>query len=191
MHKILLILLVPLITSNAFSKPKRFMFCLGQEEARIHKNKIGGFAYKLNQEMIGALVQLRESVQMKKTYAEQVCSANYSSIKLLELLMTKDDVFYSKYSEARSPKKFAIDQSNLDELKHESATLFIRFISQIQASLPKANCLQNKIPALRPFFEQMQFILQEVGLDRVMKTLDSPEEIFKKLQKLNVQKVKC
>lgn len=191
MHKLILTLSVVLFASTAHSKPKKFMLCLGQEEARFHKNKIGGYVYKLNQDIIGALVQLRESIEMDKKYVNSVCSSQHPSIKILEYLMTGEQVFTSKYSKLRSPRKFAIDQSNLDELREHSATLFIKFVTHIQASLPKANCIQKEIPELAPFFEQMQYILQDVGIKRVMDSIKEPKKVFKKLQKLNLKQVKC
>lgn len=191
MYKLIIPLFFALLSINAQSKPKKFMLCLGQEEASFHKNKVGGYVYKLNQDIISALVQLRSSIEMDKKFTESVCSARHPSLKVLEYLMIGEEVFKSNYSKMRSPRKFAIDQSNLDELREHSATLFIKFVTHIQSSLPKANCIQKKIPELVPFFEQMQYILQDVGIKRVMDSIKEPKKVFKKLQKLNPKQIKC
>ena len=178
-------------SSSAMAKPKSYMVCLGKEEAKIHKENQGGPVYKLNQEIIGALVQLRDSIYMKKRYVDQVCSASYPSIKLLELLMTEKAVFFSIYTEKDTPKMLAVDRSTMEDLKVSSAPLFVGFVTQIQAGLSKPNCLVKHIPELEKFFEDMQYIQENVGIERIIKTMDSPKLIFKKLQSLDYKNLKC
>lgn len=191
MYKTLLFAVIAVFSFEGRSDPKRYMLCLAQEEAMIHKNNIGGAVYKLNQELIGSLVQLGDSLYMKKRYVDLVCKAPYPSIKLLELLMTEDRVFFSIFTEERTPKMLAIDESSLAELKQQSAPLFVNFIARIQAGLSSSGCLQRHIPQLDRFFEKMQFLQENMGLEKIIDTMDSPAEIFEKLQKTDFKKIKC
>lgn len=176
---------------TAYGKPKRYMQCLGHEESLLHKNNIGGPVYKLNQDIIGSLVQLRGSIYMKKRYVDQVCSAPFPSIKLLELLISKDHPFFSIYTEERTPKMLAVDKTTLVELKHSSAELFVKFTTRIQAGLSKPNCLEKHIPELKEFFKQMQYLQENVGLQKIMDDIKDPKTIFQKLQKLDYKNLKC
>lgn len=157
----------------------------------IHKKNIGGPIFKLNQEVIASLVQLQDSIYMKKRYVDEVCNSRHPSIKLLELLMTEKAVFFSIYTKERTPQQLAIDEAVLSDLKVASAPLFVSFVTGIQAHLSKPNCIQRHIPELNKFFEKMQFIQQDIGLERIIKTLDKPKVIFNKLQKIDVKKIKC
>ncbi|MEX0799056.1 MAG: hypothetical protein WD025_06410 [Bacteriovoracaceae bacterium] len=157
----------------------------------MHKHKLGGPVFKLNQEVISSFVQLRDSIYMKDKYVKQVCAANSPSMKVLELLMTKNTVFFSIYTEKRSPKKLAIDQSNINELREKSSLLFVNFVTQMQAIMSKPNCMEKHIPELTLFYEKMRYILEDIGLRRVMKTLKDPQKVFEKLQALDAKNINC
>lgn len=192
MYKLILILFaLNLAQARQATKPKKYMVCLGKEEAVFHKKNIGGPVYRLNQEVISSLVQLRESIAMKNKYVSDICEAAYPSLKFLELLMTKDHVFYSKVSEKRDPKDYTIDQATLSELKRASAPLFVSFITGLQAGLEKPNCLQELIPELRPFIEEMLYLQENLEFEQILKSLKSPELVFEKLQKLNTNSGAC
>jgi len=184
------LILTLIISLSSFANAKRFMVCIGQEESLIHKHKIGGAHYRLNRELISALLQLRDTIKMKKGAQNEICNSASPSIKTLELILSKK-IFYSNYKESQNQNNFKIDRVTIDELEHTASQLFINFITTLQANLPKANCLQKLIPELAVFFEKMQFILEDVGIDRVMQTIKDPSLTFKKLSMINTQKPKC
>jgi hypothetical protein len=184
------LLIFLIFSTSLLASPKKFMICLGKEEANIHKAKIGGAHYKLNQEIIAALLQLRSTIEMKANAEDKICNSLSPSMKTLELIMNKN-IFYSTLSQSEDENNYQIDQVTLMDLEKKSAELFISFVTTIQASLPKANCLQKLIPELNIFFEKMQYILEDVGLDRVMSTLKSPAKTFRKLSEINMKKPKC
>ena len=182
MYKTLFVVSVFLFASQFFAlqaraEPKRYMFCLGQEEARIHKNKIGGAVYKLNQEVIGALVQLSDSIYMKTKHVKEVCSSPYPSIKILELLLSEENVFFSRYTGDRRPKLLALDERLLSELKNQSAYLFSGFMATLQAGMPKPDCLRNQIPELNEFFEKMLYAQENLGLKKIIDLIEDPKNV--------------
>src|SRR5690554_815894 len=173
------------------AQPKRYMRCLALEEAKIHKENAGMVVYRLNQDIIGALVQLRESIFMKSEFVKEVCDAPYPSIKTLELLMTNEKLFFSRYTEDGNIKGLAVDQAVLEDLRAHSAILFAGFVAKIQASLGRPDCLQKHIPELNRFFEEMRYLQENMGLGKIVKSLENPATIFDKLQKLNYGKIEC
>lgn len=178
------------LTSLAYANPTPYMVCLGKEESMIHKNKIGGAHYRLNRDMISALVQLRDSIRMREKFQKEVCKAPSASIKMLELIMS-EDIFYSIHSEKGDASNYEIDHFTIDNLKQTSCELFITFVTTMQANLPKAKCLQRLVPELDLFFEKMQYILEDVGIQRVMDTIKDPKKTFKKLNMINMTQPKC
>ncbi len=186
MYKLLVILLsLNAASARQNSKPKEYMVCLGKEEAMIHKKNIGGPVYRLNQDVISSLVQLRETISMKERYIKEICGAPYPSVKFLELLMTEGHIFYSRKSEKRDPKDYTIDQAALQELKRSSAPLFVSFITGLQAGLKKANCLRTLLPELRPFIEDMLYLQENLDVEQILKSIKRPKKVFEKLQKLD------
>lgn len=179
-----------IFTTSLYAEPTPFMVCLGKEEAVIHKTKVGGAHYRLNKDIISALVQLRDSIRMKEKFQKQVCNASSPSIKMLELIMS-EDIFYSVWSEKNNASEYEIDKFTINNLQETTAELFITFVTTIQASLPKAKCLQKIVPELSLFFEKMQYILEDVGIERVMSTIKEPKKTFKKLNAVNFNKPKC
>ena len=174
------LLLALLFSMKLWANPTPFMVCLGQEEATIHKNKIGGAHYRLNRELISALIQLRSTIKMKRKFEKQVCNALSPSIKMLELIMS-EEIFYSKYDKENQTSNYQIDMTTINSLNRTSSQLFINFVTTMQAALPKANCMQQLVPELNEFFEKMQYILEDVGIKRVMETIKEPKKTFQKL----------
>ena len=184
------LLLALLFSMKLWANPTPFMVCLGQEEATIHKNKIGGAHYRLNRELISALIQLRSTIKMKRKFEKQVCNALSPSIKMLELIMS-EEIFYSKYDKENQTSNYQIDMTTINSLNRTSSQLFINFVTTMQAALPKANCMQQLVPEINEFFEKMQYILEDVGIKRVMETIKEPKKTFQKLNAINLNKPKC
>ena len=172
----------------AMAAPKPFMVCLGTEEAYIHKNKIGGAYYKLNQTIISALVQLSDTTQMNPANLKVICSKRFVSLEILKLLMTeKESIFYTTKGK-KDIRQLSVDKHSINELQEKSIHIFISFINSIQAQLNGPHCLTKKIPELNKFFEQMRYTLEDVGVKSIIKTLKNPKVIFEKLHSIPADK---
>jgi len=189
--KNIICIFILLLSFSALAKPKDYIYCLGQEEAFIHKNKIGGAYTKLNKEVISALVQMSTTINMKKKYVQQICNKNFSSLEILRLLMTRPGkVFYTTQS-AKRIAQYTIDKNSMVDISDRSVFIFIDFLNAIQSQMKKSDCLLTKIPELKTFFKEMRFILEDVGIKRVMKSLGNPDIIFDKLEALQHDKKQC
>lgn len=192
MYKLILIFLtLNFAMARQSGGPKKYMVCLGKEEAKIHKKNIGGPVYRLNQEVISSLVQLRESIFMKDDSITEICKAPYPSVKFLELLMKEDHIFYSNHNKKRDPREYTIDQAALAELKRTSAPLFVSFITGLQAGLNRPNCLQELIPELGPFIDDMLYLQENLDIEQILASIKSPKSVFEKLQKLDSNGASC
>ena len=56
----------------ALDKPNPLLVCLGKEELKIHKSKIEGPIYKLNQELINQLARAN-NVSVRMDVIREVC----------------------------------------------------------------------------------------------------------------------
>ena len=178
-----------LLTSHVQAKPpKKFLVCLGQEEAYIHKHKLGGAYSKLNQDIISALVQLGDHIFLKPIYEKKVCAEKFPSVEILKLLLTeKESPFYSN-NRRGSVKALAVDKNSIKELSAKSIHIFIDFVNGVQTQMKDAHCLQKQIPELKTFFYKMQHTVEEVGMKQIFDEIKNIDQVFKKIKNLNFKK---
>ncbi len=170
------------IQSYAASRPH--LVCLGAEEVYIHKNKIGGAYYKLNQEMISLLLQLNESAKMSPKLQKKVCAQRFTSMAILrEILTSKKPIFKTSYSNKNLMKK-STDNFSISEIKGKSFTILINFLTRLQAQYSDINCLKKRLPEIVSFYENAQFLLSEIGLEKTIDTIKNKKAFFDKIQKL-------
>lgn len=175
-----------ILTSPLQAKPpKKFLVCLGQEEAYLHKHKLGGAYSKLNQDMISALVQLSNHIFLRPKFEKLACAKKFPSVEILRQLLTeRKSPFYSNEKRG-SVKALAVDKNSIKELSEKSVYIFIDFLTGIQTQMKSAHCLTKQIPELKDFFYKMQYTLEDVGMKQIFNELKNIDRVFKKLQKLN------
>lgn len=184
MNKTLFLIFILTLSSNLFAKAKPYLICLGKEETLIHKEKIGGAFLKLNQDIISALIQLSDSTQMSKANLKKVCAKKYTSLEILKLMiLSKEDVFFTT-KDKLNIEQMTIDKHNLKELKEKVVFIFIDFLTKLQSQYDDPKCLSKHIPELKDFYYKLRYTLEEVGLENLIKSLESPERIFNKIEKL-------
>lgn len=178
-----------LLTSTVSAKPpKKFLICLGQEEAYIHKHKLGGAYSKLNQDIISALVQLSDHIFLKPKFEKKVCAKKFPSVEVLRILLTeKDSPFYSN-NRRGNVKALAVDKNSIKELSEKSIHIFIDFVNGVQTQMKDPHCLQKQIPQLKTFFHKMQYTLEEVGMKQIFDEIKNIDQVFMKIKKLNFKK---
>lgn len=179
------------LTSTLHAKqPKKFLYCLGQEEAYIHKHKLGGAYSKINQDMISALVQLSDHIHLKPKFEKMACAKTFASVEILRQLLTEKKSPFFSNNRRGSVKALAVDKNSIKELSGKSIYIFIDFVTGIQGQMKSAHCLKKQIPELSIFFNKMQHTLEDVGMKQIFKEIKNIDGVFKKLQELNV-KQKC
>lgn len=185
------VLFILFLTPSIQAKPlKKFIVCLGQEEAYIHKNKIGGAYSKINQDMISALVQLSDNISMRPKLEEMVCKQKFPSIEILRLLLTQKKSPLISRANKGNIKARAIDKNAIKELNEKSIHIFIDFVNAIQTQMSSAHCMKKKIPELAKFYSKLRHTLEDVGLKQIFNEIKDINGVFKKLQQLKMNQ-KC
>lgn len=184
-----LFLFILALPANA--KPlKQFLVCLGQEEAYMHKHKVGGAYAKLNQEMISAFVQLSDHIIMRPKLEKQVCAQKFPSIEILKLLITEKRPPLISKTNKMNVQLHTVDKNSIKELQQKAIYIFVDFINAIQTQMKSPRCLEKQIPQLKDFFKKMRYTLEDVGPEELVREIKDIDSVFKKLQQLNFKK-KC
>jgi hypothetical protein len=179
----ILILLSLIFSTQTWAKPKKMMLCLGKEEKYIHKQKIGGAFYKLNQDMIGALIQLSPNIKMTPKAYKHICAENikFPSLQLLKLLIKESGHLFYIDSNKDEISQIAIAKSGVKELREKSIHIFINFLNGVQADSPRPNCIVDSIPELKEVYEQLRYLEEEMGTKKIIHGIKNKDGIFAKL----------
>lgn len=182
---IVFILFTSLTISPTFAKAKKMMICLGKEEHYIHKNKIGGAFFKLNQDMIGSLVQFPAPIKMTPKMYKKIChpKIKFPSLQLLKyLIQNSNDIFYIDAKKAEV-SQIAISKIAIDELQQKSIHIFINFLNALQAAAPTPNCIVNAIPELKAIYNALRYLQEELGTQKIIASINNKQKIFQELER--------
>ena len=163
--------------------------CLGAEEAKIHKQKISGPIYKLNQWFINQFARIANT-NIKQTYLKKICveNNNFISLDLLELILIEGkNIFPNKISSST----YTITNLELESILDKAPHLFFNFITDIQSLAPTSNCMEKHIPEIKYFSERFLYLEEEIDTKNVLKNKTMLKNAFKKLKKSDAILKKC
>lgn len=186
------LLMLTFLTIPTWAKPKSLMYCLGQEEQKLHKEKNLSHQYKLNQDVISAMVQLHNKVVLKPKHYKVVCDEKTKSpsFELLRVvLINKNDAFINLLEE--ETLHYGVAQKSIDELNQRMIGVFIDYLAAIRAKAPTHNCITDHIPALKPFYEKLLFLQQDLEPKAILSSITDLHEIFIKLEYVDSIYKKC
>ena len=167
--------------SNAASQD--ILKCLGQEEKLYHKKRVGGAMLKINKDLIGEMLQISSTLDIKANFKEEICSTEkYTpSIKLLKLLLREKENLFVFKSPPGDVIQRSQDQSAIDELVTKSAFLLIKLINHIQSEFKQPNCIEKELPSVRFFYKATRYTLEERGIEKILPHPGIIDAIFEKL----------
>lgn len=158
--------------------------CLGLEELAIHKKKVIGPVYKLNQHFINELSTLY-GLTLKEDSLNRVCrqKAFSPSVNLLQELLLKGRKAFIIPKASIEGGPTALATSALDGFLDKTPHVFFTYLSQLQALAPLAPCLENKIPEIGYFMERYKY-LEDISGSRgiIEKEQSKVRSIFTKLK---------
>jgi hypothetical protein len=195
-QKLLLMLFIILIQISFSGKAlaqktyKTIFQCLGREEALIHKKKLMGALYNLNQRMINTFI-VSSDLQLRPEFIQEVCSSkSFSpSVNLLRLLMMKKkDPFINQEPDAISRLQ---KEQMIEQFLEDIPTLFFQYLGDIQAQLPTSECLTQAIPELKAMLEKYQFLGVEREWNQSILSKGLLDTIFLRLTQLNAINKEC
>lgn len=186
MNKLLMILFVFSYVHHLWAKPsKKYIVCLGQEETYIHKNKMTGAYSKLNQDIISAVVQLGDRIILISEFEENACAKKFTSLEILRYLITKKKEVFVTTANPENILDSSIDANAIKELHDQSLTIFLDFITSIQALMKSSKCLVKQIPEIKNLFDKIRYSAEDVGIEQIIDEVKDINRIFDKLQDLS------
>jgi hypothetical protein len=169
-----------IISSNVWAG--ELIKCLAQEEAAFHKKKdqMTGPFYKLNQELISELIQLPDTVKVKKDSLAKICNARpliRSALYLKMLNLDKGNL----YSTVKNKKTnlYSMDKMAMERVYSKSYHLLVNFILNTQALAKDSKCIYKKIPGLKEFMNKVQFIEEDIGIKRIFNEIKNKDQFYK------------
>ncbi|MBD63910.1 MAG: hypothetical protein CME62_01785 [Halobacteriovoraceae bacterium] len=166
-----------LFSSTSYASQSELLKCLGQEEKYIHKQKIGGAFFELNQSMISFVVMFPDDTKIQAEKLKEICEEKYSSFHLLRLLIIDGQKIFKQTGE----KKPGGDIRSPESLAKNSLSMFLQFLSRYQSSFSKADCLEQSIPELRDFFRKTRYLETDISKRKLLKELKGIDLIFDKI----------
>jgi hypothetical protein len=173
----------------AYSRDTKLLKCLGTEEKRFHLNKETGPLYDLNQRLISEIIQI-PGAEVTTVDFHDICSRKRPSeaLHLLQLSIQKGKtIFEIPKSLTGIPRQITIGM--IDDYVDATKEIFLNFISQIQTSAPTPQCLNEEIPELAEFFNDIKYLQEDVDINRIFKGRD--QKIFEKLLTYSEAFKKC
>lgn len=163
------------------------MKCLGLEELAIHKKKVYGPIYKLNQHFINELATLY-GLTLKEEALNRVCRENAfsPSVNLLQELLIRGRSSFFIPQTSKDGGVNALATSSLDGFLDKIPHVFFTYLSQLQALAPLAPCLENKIPEIKYFMERYKYLEDVSGSRGIIEQEEAKVlSIFSKLKKFD------
>ena len=179
----LFVLIIFCLSLPCFATPTALMKCLGQEELKLHQKKDKTYRYKLNQDIIGAMVQLHSNVILKPKHFKNICDKKVKSpaYELLKtILIFKTDAFVNLLNE--KTMMYGVAQKSIKELYYQMIDVFLTYLAAIRANAPTKNCIEDNIPALKPLYERMLYLQEHLEKEQILDSITDLHEIFIKLE---------
>lgn len=170
--KLTLITLFFLMSSSLFAADntvERLVKCLGKEEAKIHKNKLGGAVYELNQRLISELIMFNK-IEVVPNIINDVCKYEgkvFPSVKLLEHLINKQEQVFIIPRRLPAVDK-EILQATVTEFLDLLPEIFYMYIAQVQAASARHACLEDHVPALKELNRNIKALEQDIPARQLM-----------------------
>jgi len=180
-NKLIGILLI-LTWSTSFAQV-RLLSCLGQEEAQLYKQKANGALLKLNQSLVNTLVNSPD-LKLTENFSKVICKPNRSSAEqtLFYGLLYSHELFQITNSKEKRQAKYFLSTLPL---------LLFNYISQLQAEMPTAHCLERAIPEVAYYLERFKYLETELPASTLLSDRSKLMRLMKKLRHKKEIYVKC
>lgn len=156
--------------------------CLGREEHKIHRKKVSGALYELNQRMISELVMFNKiniSPEMKK----EICASSKPtpSVRLLEYLVAHQDKVFDLTGKINEAEK-ELYKSSIQEFTDIIPDLFFLYITHLQAATPRPSCLEEHIPELKSLLSDVKNLEGDIPIKDLLKQKNRGDKILRQLR---------
>jgi hypothetical protein len=166
--------------------------CLGTEELILHKKKLTGPLYALNQEFINELSSWGH-VNIKLKELNDICSnKDFSpSVSLLQHFLIYGNSFFSTKTKNLSVATIALQKSLLDALVLKIPNIFFGYLSSLQGLATDPKCLNKEIPEINFYIFKFKYLEDEISSAELLKDKKKINNIFEKIKSLDSILEKC
>ncbi|MBT3586661.1 MAG: hypothetical protein HN509_17255 [Halobacteriovoraceae bacterium] len=188
-----LVLLSLAFPSALWAQKNKLLVCLGEEETQIHKRKINGPIYKLNQHFINELAGIND-VPLKDEFYQEICKKKIlsPSVNLLYHLLLQGKSIFKIPS--RSTKNVGLRQFKialLGNLQRSVPHIMFNYLSSLQALAPTPDCLFKHVPNLAYYLERYKYLESGSQSGNLINDKEKIKELFAGLKKLDSILLKC
>jgi hypothetical protein len=191
--KLVLLMILTILSTNTLAQSKRrdLLYCLGQEELKLHRSKRTGPQYFLNQFFINEAASTG-LFKLKKKYYKEICEIKEfpPSIGLMKNLLLKEKKIFEKVKSESSHLE-ALYISGLDSLVERAPHIFFQFLSIIQSQTRYAYCFNENIPELHRMLEKFRYLEEDMSPKQLISNKKEINAIFEKLKYLDAIYDKC
>lgn len=176
-----LVILITVSISSSFADNK-LLKCLGNEELRIHRLKLEGPVYRLNQKLIGEISSAGK-ITIKPQYFKSVCNnKTFSpSVKLLKILLINGVSIVKKPDLTNIPQQYAF--SSFKEIVKKAPDFLFGYLAELQALTNDPHCLKKKIPELDYFRQRFLYLQGDFSNNQLLDDKKKISAIFKRLER--------
>lgn len=182
------------VAFNVYSKGTReyrsILQCLGMEEMALHKKKIQGPVYKLNQTLISEVAS-GNLMQVKREIIENICFAkDFSpSVNFLKNLLIKEKKIYNFDKE--NVKIYRLQLAATDALQQKVPNLFFQYLISLQGLTNHPDCLYKEIPEFDYFMKRFRYLQGELSPQKLLSDKGKLRIIFERLKNFSKVLSKC
>jgi hypothetical protein len=176
---------------QSWAKNSTLIHCLAKEETHMHRNKLGGPLYQLNQTLINELTGLGD-FDFVSPYKEMVCGKNEfpPSVAFIKVILeVGDKAIKIQFSQNATDGEKAFKTAIIKKLVEDAPHYFFTYISSIQSLAPSPNCLEKEVPGLKALLDKYFYLEEDVEakdlitnkaqVTRIFNTLKNIDQIFK------------
>ncbi len=185
-----LFIITAIAVSDCLAKNSKLLSCLAKEEASIHRQKIDGPIYILNQKMIGEIAQLNEiDLSTDKLLYVCISGKTSNSLKLLKLLLFENnDLFIVGKSQSTNKQ---MQLTTIKMLIQKAPEIFMHYVSLLQAKMPTADCFQKYLPGFSTLILDYKYISIYQNDSQMIQKKQRLKKMFNSIANLDRIKARC
>ena len=186
---VLLFFSLPL-TLKAEKPYQSILQCLGMEEMILHRKKVRGPIYDLNQKLISE-VSSGNLMKVKEGIIKEIClGTDFSpSVNFLRNLLLKGKTIYE--FDRENEKIFRLQKAATETLQQKVPNLFFSYLISLQSLTNRADCLYKAILEFNYFIQRFRYLQEEINPQKLLNEKDKIATIFERLKKIEKVIRKC
>ena len=178
------------VTLKAGKPYQSILQCLGMEEMILHRKKVRGPIYDLNQKLISE-VSSGNLMKVKESIIKEIClGTDFSpSVNFLRNLLLKGKTIYE--FDRENEKIFRLQKAATETLQQKVPNLFFSYLISLQSLTNRADCLYKAIPEFNYFIQRFRYLQEEINPQKLLNEKDKIAIIFERLKKIEKVIRKC